>query len=512
MIARPASAPGLAFEAVRPPPDESPLRTDVAAFAGATHRGPIGVAIRVEGWRGYVREYGGLDRALDLPYAVRGYFDNGGQVAWIVRLAGPATAATAAWDARGLADLPSDRLRIDAASPGAWSEGLRVAITYRGRTATGQPTVDLRIRARDGEVEELRAIGAGELIDRVAAQSRMIRIAALPPGPAQPARAFAALTLVLSGGAEVAPGAADYGTALDRLDELPEVALVALPDLHATVGAAAPHLLAEAAARAEVLRDRLVLVDLPPRSPGERWYADRIAAWIEGTLERTTRDLDGTTPMWRAAALYHPWIRVADPLGGAARPDRVISPLGHVAGQISQLDRDRGAHATPANARLSGLTDLDEDYDDAEHGVLNEAGVDLVRCVPALGFAVMGGRTLDRTPANRFVAHRRLIHRLVRAIRRVAEPLVFETNGPALWFAFVRAITAVLLAAWRGGALAGGRPEEAFEVVCDDTTNPPGEIDAGRCVCAVALAPAIPMEFILIRVALSRDGSLEVLS
>jgi len=88
---------------------------------------------------------------------------------------------------------------------------------------------------------------------------------------------------------------------------------------------------------------------------------------------------------------------------------------------------------------------------------------------------------------------------------------VFETNGPVLWFAFVRAITAVLLAAWRAGSLAGSRPEEAFEVVCDDTTNPPEEIEAGRCVCTIAFAPAIPMEFILIRVALSRDGALEVL-
>ena len=48
--------------------------------------------------------------------------------------------------------------------------------------------------------------------------------------------------------------------------------------------------------------------------------------------------------------------------------------------------------------------------------------------------------------------------------------------------------------------------------MCDDTTNPPEEIDAGRCVCAIAVAPAVPMEFILIRVALSRDGALEVLS
>lgn len=514
MIARPARAPGLAFEAVRPPPEISPLRSDVAAFVGATRRGPIGVPVRVEGWRGYLREFGGLDAALDLPYAVRGYFDNGGEIAWIVRVAGPVpAAASAVWDAAGLGDLPSSLLRIQAATPGRWSEGIRVALAYRGRTTAGRPTVDVRIRAVDGEREELRAVRADELVERIAEQSRLIRIVPLaPPASRGPARAFAAETLVLSGAGELPPVGADYLAALDLLDDLPEVALIALPDLHGTAGDTAPRILAAAAERAEALHDRLVLVDLPPPSPGDRWHADRIATWVEGMLERYTRDLDGTTPMWRSAALYHPRVRVRDPLGGDARPDRVISPVGHVAGMISQLDRDRGAHATPANARLLGLVDLDEEYDNVEHAALDEAGVDLLRCVPSLGFSVWGGRTLDRSRANRFVAHRRLIHRLVRAFRRVAEPLVFETNAPPLWFAFVRAITSVLLAAWRAGALAGGRPDEAFEVVCDDTTNPPEEIEAGRCVCAVSIAPAIPMEFILIRVALSRDGALEVLS
>lgn len=521
-MARPARAPGLAFEAVRPQPEISPLRSDVAAFVGATRRGPIGLPIRVEGWRGYKREFGGLDAGLDLPYAVRGYFDNGGEIAWIVRIAGPdPAAASEVWDAAGLADLPSSRLAIEAATPGRWSEGMRVAFTYRGRTITGRPMVDVRIRARDGEAEELRAIRADELAARIAERSRLIRIVPLPapvpaPGPAAGraavVRAFAAEALTLRGASERPPAGADYVAALDLLEDLPEVALIALPDLHAFAEDAAPRIHAAAAERAEGLRDRLVLIDLPPPPRGERWHADRIATWVEGTLGRETRDLDGTTPAWRAAALYHPRVRVRDPLGGDARPDRVISPVGHVAGVISRLDRERGPHATPANARLIGVLDLDEEYEDPEHAALNEAGIDLLRCVPSLGFSVWGGRTLDRTPAGRFVAHRRLVHHLVRAIRRVAEPLVFETNAPPLWFAFVRAITSVLLAAWRGGALAGERPDEAFAVVCDDTTNPPEEIEAGRCVCTVAIAPAIPMEFILIRVALSRDGALEVLS
>ena len=109
-----------------------------------------------------------------------------------------------------------------------------------------------------------------------------------------------------------------------------------------------------------------------------------------------------------------------------------------------------------------------------------------------------------------FVAHRRLIHTLTRAIRRVAEPLVFDTNGPALWLAFVRSITSVLSEAYRAGALKGATPQEAFQVKCDAETNPPENIDNGLCICEILVAPAAPMEFITLRVAVSGDGKLEV--
>jgi phage tail sheath protein FI len=92
----------------------------------------------------------------------------------------------------------------------------------------------------------------------------------------------------------------------------------------------------------------------------------------------------------------------------------------------------------------------------------------------------------------------------------VAQPLVFEINGPELWLTIVRAITTVLLEAWRAGALKGNRPEEAFRVQCDEKTTPPEAEEAGQVFCEIAIAPAVPMEFILLRIALSTDGVLEV--
>jgi phage tail sheath protein FI len=123
---------------------------------------------------------------------------------------------------------------------------------------------------------------------------------------------------------------------------------------------------------------------------------------------------------------------------------------------------------------------------------------------------VWGGRTLNQDFERRFIVYRRLIHRLVRAIRRVAEPLVFDINGPELWMALARSITTVLLEAWRAGALKGDQPGEAFRVTCDETVNPAEELDLGRVLCLIEVAPAVPMEFIELRVSLSGDGKLEV--
>jgi phage tail sheath protein FI len=212
----------------------------------------------------------------------------------------------------------------------------------------------------------------------------------------------------------------------------------------------------------------------------------------------------------RAAVVYHPRLTGQDPLGGLGHPLRNIPPSGHVAGVISRLDRQRGAHHTPANAEIFGAVDVTQTFDPLEQERLNMTGVNLLRCSAGNGLLVWGGRTLHLEPERRFVVYRRLIHRLVRAVRRVAEPLVFDNNGPELWLALVRSITTVLLEAWRAGALKGARREEAFRVRCDENLNPPEEQDLGRVLCEIEVAPATPMEFIQLRVSFSGNGRLEV--
>ena len=532
-----ATVPGLYFTVSPPRAEPSPLRSDVAGFIGRTRRGPVGVPIRVEGWRGYQREFGGLAADSVLSYAVRGYFENEGEVAHVIRLARSAKPAVAEWKVGAvdeknlwLADSPTGfdypSYRIEASTPGKWANGTRIQITYRSKGALGTPELDFAISVPSEATQYFTALGLDErkpitdgaaqtFAELVVEGSRFIEItpstrrASELKGRTGPH----AMTwnLVLNGGDDGdTPDAALYLDAATKLGEVPEVALVAVPglsdDLQNNVEAQR-EVLTALIQQAEDLRDRLVLIDVAddPSNPGQELKdVNETLKWVEEL--RTGVDNRAT----RAAALYHPRLTVSDPLGGVRHPLRNIPPSGHVAGVISRLDRQRGAHHTPANAEIYNTVDVTQRFDYIEQSRFNTAGTNLLRCSAGNGLLVWGGRTLNLDPDRRFIVYRRLIHRLVRAIRRVAEPLVFDINGPELWLALSRSITSVLLEAWRAGALKGDQSAEAFRVKCDEELNTPEEQELGRVHCEVSVAPATPMEFIELRISLSGDGRLEV--
>ncbi|HEX5736452.1 MAG TPA: phage tail sheath subtilisin-like domain-containing protein [Blastocatellia bacterium] len=522
-----ATTPGLYFEVGARPPEKSPLRSDIAAFMGRAKRGPVSQPVRVEGWRSYLRQFGGLAKDALMPYAIRGYFENGGEIAYVARIAksdddtaAGSTTASAVWDVRvfnkGASTWQADKggfrasqYRIEATSPGAWANRTRISLRYRRVGAAGKPEVDLVINAPDEPIEYLMGIETAQIKEAVAASSNLIRLIPIGDEMEQP-RAVDPGGLhyirwgdaVLDGGSEATASQFEYLDAVGKLGDEPEVALVAMPDLYKDVTdqTEQQEILIEAIQKADELRDRLVLVDLPAGNQ----TATEVIRWVEQTLEPSDPKL------LRAAAIYHPHLRVSDPLGAVVSPLRNVPPSGHVAGVISWLDRNRGAHHTPANTELYEAVDVASNFENPTQGVLIERGINLIRCTAGRGLQVWGGRTLNRDASGVYIAHRRLIHRLVRAIRRVADPLVFDTNGPELRLKLVRAITTVLLEAYRAGALKGARPEEAFRVRSDETTTPPEEQELGRLFCTIEVAPAIPMEFITLRIVVGTDASLEV--
>jgi hypothetical protein len=529
----PAQAPGLAVEVAPVSPDDrSAVRTDIAGFLGRTRRGPVRVGagaapcrVRVEGQTEFNTLFGRkMLKGAYTPYAVNGYFENDGQVAHIIRLAGPASrTASALWD---LSDALAkgkpvedgfgwSRFQFCGSSPGCWANGAKVTLTYSRQGVSGTPAVDVSVQADGEPTEIIRGIIPHDLADQINTMSKLIRVAPVEGSKLSQCTGLGSLTqvqtLTLDCGQDDPPSLQTYLDAIQSMGDEPEVAFVALPDLYDDIEDDSDRLsvLAAAVALADQRQDQLVLVDVPPGLSASK----DVIQWVtnlQASCQAVSSLRSPDTP--RSAAVYHPWLWVPDPLGTTPDDSRLLlPPSGHVAGLISRLDRQRGAHYTPANAALLQAFDVAQGFRASERAVLNAAGVNLIRCFPNQGLLVWGGRTLGTKPGDIYVAHRRLLHRLVRAIRAVALPLVFDVNGPAIWLTLVRAITTVLLQAYRAGALAGTTPSEAFSVQCDAQTNPPEAIDTGRVLCLVSVAPAVPMEFILLKITLDTEGRLEVL-
>ncbi len=120
----------------------TPVATSVAAFVGTFAQGPLNVPLQVLSPQDFERAYGGLDRFSETSYAVQQFFTNGGQQAWIVRIADTTTApaaaaATVALQGNGAtpalifnATAGRQVMGNSAADPGAWGNQLRVQIDY----------------------------------------------------------------------------------------------------------------------------------------------------------------------------------------------------------------------------------------------------------------------------------------------------------------------------------------------------------------------------------------------
>jgi uncharacterized protein len=108
------------------------VATSITTFVGWAARGPTKYAGLVLSWADFQRSYGGFDvRSPFLGYAVSQFFINGGQQAYIVRLA-DAAAAPATLVQGGLkftaGTIGPDGSVANAANPGVWAQNYAIAI------------------------------------------------------------------------------------------------------------------------------------------------------------------------------------------------------------------------------------------------------------------------------------------------------------------------------------------------------------------------------------------------
>ena len=197
------------------------------------------------------------------------------------------------------------------------------------------------------------------------------------------------------------------------------------------------------------------------------------------------------------AALYHPWVTVMDPVSQGALN---LPPSGFVAGLCARNDIQRGVHQAPANEVLRLAIGLESRLNQAEQAVLNLEGINGIRAIEGRGIRVWGARTISADPLWKYLSVRRLFDHLERSIEKGTQWVVFEPQGDALWAKVRRTIEDFLFNAWRNGALLGDKPEKAFFVRCDRTTMTQDDVDNGRLIGLIGVAPVRPAEFIIFRI------------
>lgn len=276
-------------------------------------------------------------------------------------------------------------------------------------------------------------------------------------------------------------------TGLEALGEIDDIAIVALPD-----GGTYPDVedCEQAADRlighAERLRYRIAVVDAP-----------------QGSSMNEIREFRGKFDSTRAA-LYHPWIEILDPSSGAGQgaPARrvLLPPSGFVSGIYARNDVTRGVHKAPANEAVRGLTKFEANINTPRNDVLNPEGINALRFFEGRGSRVWGARTMSSDPEWRYVNVRRLFIYLEHSIDKAMQWAVFEPNNERLWTNIRQTVEDFLYVQWLNGALLGGTPEEAYFVRCDRTTMTQNDLDNGRLICLVGVAPVRPAEFVIFRI------------
>jgi uncharacterized protein len=502
-------APGVFIEEIErgPRPIEG-VSTSTAAFLGETERGQTHPRL-VTSINEYMRHFGGAfgdDKYV--PYAITGFFDNGGRRAYIFRIAG---------DGAVRASLDIGGLNLVASGPGTWGNRVWVKLTEGSSTkgtprSAGSTVFRLQVAywnvdAPGGaypdpfddkqnavlprptltedfdDLEFANASSPDFYGKRLQDASALVRFATRNPPPL-PSMPQAPLTQFTGGVDGAAPQLSNFigfdndtnlrtGLSALALDDYREVALVAAPGVTdtATVKAICDH--------CERSRFRFAVLDSKANLND--------AASIDPRNDFPTQ----------YAAFYYPRVGVADLRTGARK---LVPPSGHVLGLYARTDNERGVWKAPANDELRGVFDLEYFVDTGTQEVLNPRGVNAIRRFPGRGIKVWGARTLSDNSLWKYVSVRRLFIFLEHSIYDGTQWVVFEPNDEKLWARVADTIRLFLRTQWRNGAMMGLTEDEAFTIKCDRSTMTQDDILNGRLVCEIGIAPVRPAEFVIFRI------------
>ena len=261
-------------------------------------------------------------------------------------------------------------------------------------------------------------------------------------------------------------------TGLAAFRELDDISLVCVPDENDIEG------LTEAVvAHCENMGERFAILQAPQNA---------------GAISEIEPPVDSTY-----AAYYYPWVKTTDP---RTNRKRVAPPGGHIAGIFARSDVEHGVHKAPANEVVRGVLGTQHTITKGEQDVLNPKGVNCIRSFQGRGIRLWGARTTSSDPSWKYVNVRRLFLYIEQSIDEGTQWAVFEPNDEDLWARVRQSAENFLTTVWRDGGLQGSTADEAFYVKCGEETMTQDDIDNGRLIVEIGIAPVKPAEFVVFRI------------
>ena len=289
--------------------------------------------------------------------------------------------------------------RLQALESGVGDGEITVEVAEAGGDSPSEDMFKLLVKRGGQVVEEFdrATVGRGRqnLAAMVRDSSKLIGIETA--GAAEKPDVGEVATLVTPPPPEALPSprmsADDYvGDVMERsgvqgLEAIDDITMVCIPDLMSAYQQNAINLETVQAvqlamiAHCELMGDRIAILDAPPGL-----NAQQVKEWRQ--------DKAGYDSAY--AALYWPWVSVADPASGHQIS---LPPSGHIAGIWGRNDDTRGVHKAPANEVVRGAVSLEMQLTRKEHDLLNPIGINCIRFFPGRGIRVWGARTLSSDPA-----------------------------------------------------------------------------------------------------------------
>ena len=478
--------PGVYVEETLNPlaPAVGPNSQTVAAFIGATDRGPV-VPTLVNSWSEYTSLYGSWNvrASNDLPIAVLLFFSSGGSQAYVHRVVADSTKASLTMiDANDL-----DTLTVNAKNPGKWGNDISISIFNN----SGQNTFDLTVNYQGATaayvVERFNDLSMESADDRYAVSiinSQSKYLDAIDEGSASTLQDKRPVNITVQNLSGVSTDGTVTATAISGAVDAFDIVLNSLvlnaPGITDTT--AVNEIISYAAAREDVF----VVVD------------PEANVTVASVLSKTLTYGDSSY-----AAVYYPRIVIKDPTVTTPNITLTVAPGGAIVGKYISTDSARGVFKAPAglDARLAGAVSVPS-LTNTELDTLNATvpPVNAIRFIPGSGIVVMGARTLRGSYSDRYIPIRRTLIYLRKALTDLTQFAVFEPNDQRLWRQLTSVTSGFLTEFWQQGGLRGDTPEQAYFVKCDDETNTLASIDNGEVRLEIGVALQRPAEFVIIKI------------